>query len=110
LLLGTPQGVLEAASFAGRSIAVLHGDRPRSLAIGPTALTAAAVRGDRVYLTAGDFGTYRSELLTLSIEGGDLKLLRTRSFSGVAVDVAVDGDRVYVADTDSGLRVFEVEP
>ena len=64
-------------------------------------------RDVRLYLVTADRGTYSSALVTVDVTGAEPGLLAIETFTGVATGVAADGDRLYVADGDRGIRVYD---
>jgi hypothetical protein len=107
LLVDGPRGPIEIAGFAGRAGLIAHDPvAPIRLELPAGAYRAAAAAGGLVYALAADRGSYRSQLVTIAIADGAAEVIGVTAFSGVAVDLAIDGDRLYVADADRGIRVM----
>jgi hypothetical protein len=106
LLVSTDHGLVEVASLADRAGLSLHSAEPRGLTMPAGTYVAGAAVGSRLYLVAADRSMYRSQLITIALEGSELSVIGIDAFTGVASGVAVDGDRLYVADADRGVRVY----
>jgi hypothetical protein len=106
LLAITDRGVVEVASL-GREVAlVVHSSPPSRTPLPRGTYAAAAAHGDLVYLVASDRNAYRSQVVTVQLTDAGPAVIGVQSFSGVGAGAAVDGDRLYVADADRGVRVF----
>ncbi len=110
-LVSSSQGLLEVASLGGRAGATLHGAGGSAvrLALPFAPYVAGVSRGSRVYLIAGDRARYRSQLVTIAIDETGMQIEGIRAFAGVAEALAIDGDRLFVADADRGVRLFDLE-
>ncbi len=71
---------------------------------------AGAVAGRRAWLVAADRARYKSQLVTIELSVSSPRVTGVEVFTGVAADVAVDGDRLYVADADGAVRVYARTP
>jgi hypothetical protein len=106
LLLPSDYGLIELASLGPRAGLVLHGDPAISISMPSGNYLAGAVAGGRAYLVTTDRGSYRSQLVTVSLPA--LAIVDIRSFTGQAADIAIGGDRLYLADADRGVRVYDI--
>ncbi len=106
LLFHTAAGAVEVASLGGQASLTLHG----TSLTGPLPsgdYVAGATDGDRVYLVSTDRGRYRTMLVTVSLDGGAPVVQGVTSFTGMGTALASLGGRLYLADGDRGLRVFD---
>jgi len=101
--------LVEVASLGRKAGLTVHGASPRSLALPPGRYVDAAASGTHVFLVTLDRGTYRSQLVTVDISGSSPSVTAVESFVGGAVGVSVDADRLYVADADGAVRVYELD-
>lgn len=106
LLLPSQHGLLELASLGPRAGLVLHTEPAISITVPSGDYLAGAVAGNRAYLISTDRGSYRSQLLTVSVP--TLAILDIQAFTGQAADLATAGDRLYLADADRGVRVYDI--
>jgi hypothetical protein len=106
LLVTTGAGLVEIASLANQAGLALHGASTVSIPLPSGTYVAGAAQGEWLYLVSSDRGRYRSELHSVYLGPGGPALGEIEAFSGVASGVAVDGDRLYVADADRGIRVY----
>lgn len=110
VLASSERGLVEVASLGHRAGLVVHGDTPSAIPLPPGTYVDAVSQGEALYLVSANQATFRSQLMTVSLSGGKLKLESVQAFTGLAAGVAVDGDRLYVADANVGVRVYELEP
>lgn len=108
LLVPSPQGLVEVASLAGRAGLALHGAAVESLELPPGTYAAGAASATHLYLVTADRNVYRSQLVTVRLDGATPGLVSVQALTGVFTGVTVDADRLYVADADRGIRVFGV--
>lgn len=107
LLVGTPFGLVELASVGDTAGLVVHRQSGLQKLMLPPALYVAATAEDAdLYLVSMDRGRYRSQLLVVKLTDAGPVLSVVESFTGVATGVAVSGDRLFVADSDTGIRVY----
>jgi hypothetical protein len=110
LLADSPAGVVEIASLGALAGLTLHntdGSSTKLALPGGTYMDAAA-SGDTVYVAMADRNVYRSALLTIKLEPTQATVIHSETFTGVATALAVDGGRLYLADSDRGIRVYSV--
>jgi hypothetical protein len=103
----TARGLVEVAGLGRRAGLVVHGATSARLALPPGDYLAAAAADDLVYLVSNDRGLYRSQLVAVELSDDGPRVAAIESFSGSATAVAVDGERLYVGDTDRGVRVYQ---
>lgn len=109
VVLTGPAGFVEVSSLGGRAGITLHAtDAPTSTELPAGDYIAATMTDDHVYAVAFDRGRYRTQLVTIEITEGTLAVTGVTAFAGAATGVATSGDRLYVADGDRGIRVFDV--
>jgi hypothetical protein len=60
-----------------------------------------------VFLLAHDAARYRSELITVDVSGAVPEVVAVQSWSGAAVGVAEVDGRVFVADADGEVRIYD---
>jgi hypothetical protein len=107
-LLVTTAGLCEISSLGGHAGLVLHGASDVTVELPPGDYVAGAARGDRVFLASVDRGTYRTTLTTVSVADGAPVLVGSASFTGTASGLATSADRLYVADGDRGVRIYDL--
>ncbi len=107
-LLPTSAGLCEVASLGGRAGLVLHGSGDTSVVLPSGDYVAGAASGDRVFLASVDRGTYRTTLTTVSVAGGTPAIVASSSFTGTASGLATSDARLYVADGDRGVRIYDL--
>ncbi len=107
-LLSTPAGLAEVSSLGGRAALLLHGADGGGLTLPPGDYVAAASVGERVFLAAVDRGTYRTTLVTVSVEGASSTIVGMASFTGSASGLAATDARLYLADGDRGVRIYDL--
>jgi hypothetical protein len=105
MLLGAEVGLIEVASLGGHAGLYVHASGAR-LALPPGEYRGGTAAGKRVYLVAADRAAYRSQLVTVDVGAAVPAVLSVQSFVGVGTGVAVDDDRLYLADGDRGVRVY----
>ncbi|NUP04602.1 MAG: hypothetical protein HOW73_00905 [Polyangiaceae bacterium] len=102
-------GDVEVASLGGEAGVTLHGEGgPVSAELPPGDYVAATLAGSRVYAVAVDRGRYRTQLVTIDLFSGAPQVMSVVAFSGAASGVAASAERLFVADGDRGIRVFDV--
>jgi hypothetical protein len=107
LLLETSRGLVEVASVGDTAGLVVHSASGlQKLTLPPALYVTVASEGDDLYLVTMDRGRYRSQLVTVKLGDAGPVLSVVESFTGIATGVAVSGDRLYVADSDTGIRVY----
>ncbi|NOU29586.1 MAG: hypothetical protein HOO96_16910 [Polyangiaceae bacterium] len=111
-LLGSSAGPVEIAGVGAQVRLVVHeaGGSLRSAALPALTYVGAASDGANVYAVAIDRSLYKSYLVSvrLGAPGSDPVVVATESFTGAASGVAVAGGRVYVADADGFIRIYDV--
>ncbi len=105
LLLDGGAGLIEVATLGGRAGLFAHGSKTR-VALPPGEYRGGAAAGARAYLVAADRASYRTQLVTVDVGAAPPAVIAVQSFLGVGTGVAVDGDRLYLADGDRGVRVY----
>lgn len=106
LLFATPAGtIVEVASLGGRAGLALHDASTAKLPLPAARYVAGAADATHAVLVTADRSTYRSQMLTLRLSPNPT-ITENVGFTGVAVGVAIDGGRVFVADADRGVRVY----
>src|SRR5690606_15580267 len=105
-----PDGVIEIATLGNRAGLTLHGALGKSLelALPSGTYVDAAAAGDTLYLVLADRDIYRSAITTVKLGASSAEIVHTTSFTGIAMAAAVDGQRLYVADADRGVRVYSI--
>lgn len=106
MLVGTTDGLVEIATLGSRAGMFLHATNTR-IELPAGEYRTAAATGNKVYLVTANRGTYRSAVLSIDVGGDDPGIAAIDTFTGVATGVAADGDRLYVADGDKGIRVYD---
>jgi hypothetical protein len=107
VLVGAGTRLVEIASLAGR--AGLHDHQSSStIALPAGDYVGAAATASRVYLVAADRARYRSQLVTIELGSGAPRAGAIETFTGVASDAAIAGERLYVADADGAIRVYRL--
>ncbi len=107
-LLETPAGLAEVSSLGGRAALVLHGVSESVVTLPPGDYVAGASAGGRVFLVSVDRGIYRTTLVTVSVAGESPAIVGTASLTGAASGLAASGSRLYLADGDRGVRIFDL--
>jgi hypothetical protein len=97
---------VEVASLSGQAGLVVHGAITRSVPLPPGDYVGIAGGADRVHLVSRDRNEYRSQLVTVELSAAGPVVAEVQSFTGMAAGIAVDADRLYVADSDIGVRVY----
>lgn len=105
ILLGGASGLIEVATLGGKAGLFVHATSGR-VDLPSGEYRGGAAVGDRAYLITADRSAYRSKLVTVDIGAETPAVLAVESFLGVGTGVALDGDRLYVADGDRGVRVY----
>jgi hypothetical protein len=105
MLLGGDAGILEVATLGGRAGLFVHATSGR-VELPAGEYRGGAAIGARAYLVAADRAAYRTRLVTVDVGSEVPQVLSVESFIGVGTGTAVDGDRLYVADGDRGIRVY----
>jgi hypothetical protein len=108
LLVSTSLGLAEVATLGATAGLALHDGTTETMALPPGTYVGGDASGDRLYLAVADRGSYRSQIVTVALDGAGPILHGVDAFTGVASGVAVDGDRLYVADADRGVRVYDL--
>jgi hypothetical protein len=72
----------------------------------PADYVGLAASTSRVHVVSADRNEYRSQLVTVDIGPGGPFVEEVQSFTGMAAGIAIDGDRLYIADSDIGVRVY----
>jgi hypothetical protein len=110
VLADSQHGVVEIASLGARAGLTVHGSAgPTSkLALPSGTYVDAAAHGDALYLVLADRNLYRSAITTVKLGAGSAEIVEIVSFTGIATAVAADGQRLYVADADRGVRVYSL--
>lgn len=67
----------------------------------------AALTNERAFLLAHDAARYRSELMTVDITSGVPEVIAVQSWSGAAVALVELDGRIYVADADGEVRIYD---
>ena len=109
LLIPQQDGLLEVARYAKRAGLRWHRTQApvdAALPVLPYVDGEVAPSGHLVLLGA-DRGAYRSQLVTVAL-GDPATIVDQLAFSGVGRGLAVDRDRVLVADADRGIRLFDL--
>jgi hypothetical protein len=106
LVVSSSAGLIEIASLGSQAGLALHGATTQSIPLPAGTYVGAVTQDDSLYLVRADRGRYRSELQTVRLGAAGPELGEVDAFTGVASGVAVDGDRLYVADADRGIRVY----
>jgi len=110
LLVATDSGLAEIAMLAGQAGLALHGNTTVGALLPPGTYTGGDAEGNRLYLVTADRRSYRSQLVTVLLTPNGPVVGSVTGFTGVASGVAVAGDRLYVADADRGVRVYDPTP
>jgi hypothetical protein len=110
LLAESSQGVVEIAALGSRAGLQIHSASGTSdLLIWPSGTYVdATTSGDRLWLVLADRNVYRSTLLGVHLGPAGAEIVESQSFTGIGMAVAADGDRLYVADADRGVRVYSI--
>lgn len=106
LLSETSAGLVEVATLGAHAGLVAH-DAGSEIALPAGDYLDVDAAGSRLYLVASDRKTYRSLLVTVQIAPDGATVTSVESFLGAASGVAADGGRVYVADADGAIRVYD---
>jgi hypothetical protein len=101
---GAPS-LVEVAGLARRA-GVFDHRTGTTLSLPEGEYVAGAAAGRRAWLVAADRARYKSQLVAIELSAGSPRVAAIEVFTGVAADVAVDGDRLYVADADGAVRVY----
>ncbi len=106
-LLVTPAGTVELQSVGGSAGVTLHDDFGKESAALPGGdYIAAATAGSRVFAVSVDRGRYRTQLVTIDLTSGPT-VSSVIGFTGMASGIAASADKVFVADGDRGVRVYD---
>jgi hypothetical protein len=111
LLLPFGEHVAEISSFGGQATGLLHpvsveGEAVRfAVPAGP--YVAGIAGADRLWLVQGDKQRYRTTVVEVVFDAQGGSSARSQVFLGAAVGAARYGERIYVADREVGVRVFE---
>lgn len=110
LLADSPYGVVEIATLGTRAGLTVHdaAGGGAKLALPPGTYVDAASQGDTLFLVLADRNVYRSALLSVKLSASAAQVIQTETFTGIAMGVAVDALRLYVADADRGVRVYSL--
>lgn len=108
VLMGTKFGLAELATLGTRAGIALHGSNADHLALPPGTYIDGDAQDGKLYLVTANRATYRSQLITLDISDDAVSLASIEAFTGSAAGVAADADRLYVADADEGIRVYDI--
>jgi hypothetical protein len=110
VLVGSDYGLVEAASIGGRAGLSLHtsSGETRSISLQGGVYVGGAAQGPRVYLLSSDRKAYRSMVVEVAIDGEEPEVTVVESFTGVGTGITVDDGRLYVADADRGMRLYDV--
>jgi hypothetical protein len=110
LLADSPYGIVEIATLGARAGLTIHGTSSGSttLALPRGTYVDAATSGDWLYLVLADRNLYRSTLLTVKLGAGAAEIVESQAFTGIGMALATDGDRLYLADADRGVRVYSI--
>ena len=106
LLTAFDEGLVELVGFGGHARLVIHRTDVQRLDLPGRDYMGVAMADSYVYLVARDHAHYRSTLLAIALGDDAAEVVSTEVFTGTAMGVAADGDRVYVADADAGIRVY----
>ncbi len=113
LLVPHGQSMIEVASFGGRARALVHamdGSQAKTFELPAGRYVAGFSQGKRLVLVQGDRATYRTSVLTVALaENGSPALVDAQAFVGAAIGAAQFEDKLYVADREVGVRVFELQ-
>ena len=109
LLVTIPGGVAEVASLAGRAGLAVHAGQTQHMQLPVGEYAAGTAAGSYLYLVTADRGSYRSQLVTIHLGGVGPDITAVQAFTGLATGVAAAGDRLYVADADRGVRVYDID-
>lgn len=104
-VLDTPHGPVELGSLGGTAGITDHAAAV-TVPLPDGDYVAAAAAPDRVYAVATDRGRYRTMLVTISLDGTPA-VTGVTSFTGMGTGIAVLGNRLYLADGDRGVRIFD---
>jgi hypothetical protein len=109
LLVRVAPGVIaEVATLAGRAGLAIHGGTETHHLSLPAGEYVAGEGGNGyLYLITASRGSYRSQLITIDVTATP-EVLSIESFTGLATDLATSSDRLYVADADRGVRVYDI--
>lgn len=107
-LAASERGIVELATLGREGVLVLHLDRPSRLNLPAGTYAGLATRGTYAYAIAQDRSLYRSQLLVFDLSAEKPVLVQTIAFTGITTSLAVGGDRLYVADADDGIVVFDI--
>lgn len=107
LLVATGEGVAEVATLGTKAGLTIHG-LGVSTALPPANYVAGTVLGGQLFLITADRGSYRSQLVTVDFNASEASVVSSLGFSGLATDVAAANGRLYIADADRGVRVYDV--
>ncbi|MBL8743703.1 MAG: hypothetical protein JNK04_21485, partial [Myxococcales bacterium] len=106
-LLVTASGTVEIQSVGGTAGITLHDDFGKESAALPGGdYIAAAASGSRVFAVSVDRGRYRTQLVTIDMTSGPT-VSSVIGFTGMASGLAASSDKVFVADGDRGVRVYD---
>lgn len=107
VLLPTSRGLLEVGNLGTQAGFALHGKATTLRGVlPPGSYEAGAVSETHAFLVASDRRRYRTTVHVLALDGEEPTIVQSHVFSGVGLGAALDGEKLYVADADRGLRVF----
>jgi len=107
LLATTERGIVEVASLGWQAGFVLHGEEPQRIPLPRGTYLDLAAEGDRVYLLSNERAPYRSQIVVVALSDDLPAVVGVTAFTGDATALAMDGSRLYVADADRGVRVYQ---
>ncbi len=105
VLLETSYGPIEVASIGGHAGLTLH-ELALTVALPSGDYVAGTTDGENVYVVSTDRGRYRTMLVTVSISDTPTVTAVT-SFTGMGTGIAAQGGRLYLADGDRGVRIYD---
>jgi hypothetical protein len=108
VMIDSEAGPVEIVSLGGEAGLSLHGASTSTVMLPPGDYLAATARGARAYALRVDRGRYRTQLVTVALDEAPPRVIASQGFTGNATGAAIAGDRLYVADGDLGVRVYDV--
>jgi hypothetical protein len=106
ILLETEVGAVEVASLGGGAGVTAHG-----LGVSATLpagdYIAGTTDGGRLFAVATDRGRYRTMLVTVAFSSAPT-VTDVKSFTGMATAITTAGGKLFLADGDRGVRVYDI--
>lgn len=108
VLLDGPTGPVEIVSLGGEAGLSVHGASTSTVMLPPGDYLAGAVHGSHAYALRVDRGRYRTQLVTVALDRSPPAVVASQAFTGNATGAATANGRLYVADGDRGVRVYDL--